>query len=235
MFTSWEERYTIRAYEADEQNKARLSSLWDILQDAASSHAAELGFDYQTLYEKGIFWMLCRMRLEIHRYPKMGEKILVKTISGGVDKIFAIRDYFIYDELQNKIAQGRSCWIIANRQTLKPEKIQKHIPQLHFPAQGDLPGKILVTGTPQNKYSVTVSYSDIDVNHHVNNGRYIHWIENTMDAAGLDPHPTWIQVNFIAEEKKGAEIEILPYHADDKFYYEMKNQEGKLILQAQGA
>lgn len=234
MLMTWEQSYTIRAYEVDASNKARLSVLWDVLQDAASIHAEKLGFDFQTLQKIEVFWMLCRMRLDVIRYPEMGEKISVKTTPSGIDKVFAIRDYEVFDSSNVLIARGRSCWIIANRKTLRPERVKAHVPQLDNPVRGDIPSKILYGGIAISEKKVIVEYGDIDVNQHVNNGRYLHWIEDAMDADGLDPHPAGIQVNYIAEEKKGAVLRIIHYEKEDKFYYEIKNQEDKLVLQVEG-
>ena len=165
----------------------------------------------------------------------MGDEIIVSTVPVGVDKkIFAVRDYEVTDLSGSLIAKARSCWIIANLSTLKPEKIQSHVPQLNMPVEGKIPGKIRFCGEKTGERQVIAGYGDIDLNKHVNNGRYISWIEDTMDYIGFYPHLRSLQVNYIAEEKKGACIIIKTYKKENQLYFEMINTDGKLILQAIG-
>ena len=51
-----------------------------------------------------------------------------------------------------------------------------------------------------------------------------------MDYIGFYPHLRSLQVNYIAEEKKGACIIIKTYKKENQLYFEMINTDGKLIL-----
>ncbi len=57
MFTH---TYSIRAAEVDATGRASLTTLLDLFQDIANRHATELGWDMQTLLDRGEAWLMAQ-------------------------------------------------------------------------------------------------------------------------------------------------------------------------------
>ena len=71
---------------------------------------------------------------------------------------------------------------------------------------------------PAGEHTLTklkVKLDDIDVNHHVNNARYVHWAVNCYDPEFISLHtPDTIEVNYLLEGHQGEMINILTATSD---------------------
>lgn len=83
-----EENFKIRTYDVDYKNDIKISSLLNYMQECASNHANELTFGYEYLNNKGLFWVLSRLKLNIYRYPEVNEELKITTWPKGTDKLF---------------------------------------------------------------------------------------------------------------------------------------------------
>ena len=87
------ENYTIRAYQTAPDGCARLSTLCNLLQEAASRHAEMLDFGYETMRRRQLFWVLARLTVRVERFPGFGDTVVVRTWPKGFNGPFALRDY----------------------------------------------------------------------------------------------------------------------------------------------
>ncbi|MCX8094361.1 MAG: thioesterase, partial [Candidatus Goldbacteria bacterium] len=150
-----------------------------------------------------LIWAITKLKLNMTRMPNWQENIKVKTWAPFVDKYFAYRNFEIMDEKDNIIGKSTFNWVIIdvlNKKTVIPtefsDRWQFHKTPLFF----ELKGKIERITTPEKSREITVSYLDIDVNNHVNNVRYIHWIIDCIDFKILKEKVIKdIEVNFLAE------------------------------------
>ena len=216
-------KYVIRTSECDNNFNIRLSALWDIMQDVAVHHAGFLGFGHETMLKNGNFFALMRMNVKIKRYPKSQEKITVETYPAGIYKIFCVRKYNIFDEKGEKIAEGTSLWIIVDAGSNRPLRPNKAYPKAQFTNsnyEGETPEKIGIPESFDFLRKVTAEFCDIDANNHVNNSRYINWLENAIrpDRAPIKE----LNANYVLETKIGDELDIL--RNSDTFV--LKDKEG---------
>jgi len=202
-------QYQIRATECDSNFNIRLSALWDLMQDAAAHHANILGFDHEEMVKNGNFFILVRMSANIKCYPKSGERIRVETYPAGMHKLFCVRRYEVFDEKDEKVAEATSLWIVVDCLTsrpLRPNKAYPDSPVTSFDYEGEICEKINIPEDLEFLRKVVAEFSDIDVNNHVNNARYINWIENMVRSGG-EPIKS-INVNYIQEIKLGEELDM---------------------------
>jgi len=207
--------YIIRENECGPNYEIRLASLWDIMQDAADNHAGLLGFNHEAMRKNGNFFALIRMKVTIKKYPKAREKIFVETYPAGLSKLFCVRKYDIFDENGEKIAEASSLWIIVDIETgrpLNPRKAYKDEEIFEFSYEGDIPDKLNPINDSIEIKKMTAEFCDIDGNNHVNNSRYINWLENAL-RPNCPPISSLI-VNYIAETKLGEQL-YLKRNGDD--------------------
>jgi len=110
----------VRTCEVDFHNRLKASALFDLMQEAASNNAVQLGFGYDDMRERNQFWVLSRAMLRVHSAPGFGEEIIVETWPKGVEKLFALRDFIFYDSAMARIGEATTAWLIVNAGTLRP-------------------------------------------------------------------------------------------------------------------
>ncbi len=212
---------TVHSYDIDFNSRLNVFSLFNYFQEIAWEHAGILRFGYNDLSENNQFWALSRIRVEIKSLPRWTDEITLITYPRGVDGPFALRDYEIFNAKGERIIAGASSWLIVNAKTHRPVR----------PTELDLTNAVndhralsvnasKVADVKLNPISVDeliVKASDIDVNYHVNNTRYVEWAYNTFP---LDYHKNnllkVVEVNFLAEGKENNKLNLERYQLSEK-------------------
>lgn len=220
----FEKEYRVHVYETGPNGKLNLYSLFNYLQDIASDHAEILGFGRNDLLSENRFWVLSRMYGEIKNWPVWEDSIIIKTWPNGTDNLFAIRNYEVSFPDGRSIASISSSWLILDMTT---RKIQRPTTLAHFSAdiKHDVSPVRSATklsaahmdGTTAQTFRIKTS--DLDLNLHTNNVKYLNWVYDTYDLGFLmknDPQST--EINYLAESKYGEEIMIRTSVENDVFY-----------------
>ena len=170
----------VESFDADLHNKLKISSLFNYMQDIASFHAEQLGVGYHTLQENKIFWVLSWAKTEIQSLPSYGETLKIKTWAKGKHRLFYMRDFVFYNENSEEIIRATSAWLLLNSETKRMTDLSKigidlpSFPEEH--AIEEYPGKFKFDVGVPSQFDRKIYYSDIDINEHVNNSRYIEFI-----------------------------------------------------------
>lgn len=223
MGTTYTEKYTVTCYETDSSMKLRLFSLLNYAQEIAYRHATALGFGYDALMENNLAWVLSRMLVKVNRMPLWRDEISIETWHRGQDKVFSVRDFVVRDKNGEELVTITSSWLIINVMTRRihrfdrllrqDQKIEDYInPQACMDCTAY---KIEIPSDPIGSDAHTVKYSDIDLNAHVNNAKYIEW---AMDRVYNDiPENGELKefcVNFNHEARLGQRIEFTKFISD---------------------
>lgn len=200
----WTEQFTVRTWDVDRNNRLSPASLFNFFQEVAGNHATELGVGKDALLRGNQAWVLSRMTALMYRRPGWQELITVRTWPRGTEKLFAIRDYDIIDGLGVTIAQGRSAWLLVDIEKLRPlrpQALTEHLPtNTDMPAINDGAGALSARTNLEGAGSRRAAYSDIDYNGHVNNARYIQWIQDMLDERVLEEANRFrLDINYLAE------------------------------------
>lgn len=198
--------------DADYYRKLKLSSLFNYFQDVASLHAQNLSLGVEELLAKhGVTWVLVKILVKMERIPIINEEIIVDTWPNEPKKLEFERDFFIKDIQGNIIGRAISSWVIMDvdsREIRKTELFPGKFPPFNQPRAIDgRMGKIKANGQLKEVYKKVIGYSDIDINGHLNNSKYIDYI---MDCFSLEKHGKYtvdtIQVNYLNEALPGDTI-----------------------------
>jgi len=210
---TWEDTYLVSFYEVDAKNRIFLPNLWKYLQETAWNHANRIGIGYSDLSQNNFFWILSRLAIDINEYPAWGDKIRVKTWLLESSRLFAFRDFSIVRENGRIIGGAKSGWVVLDLKTRKPQRIEPFLKGLD-PLPDQHGGKTVLDklpapSAPNEETFFTVRYSDLDLNLHVNNARYIEWI---LDGYSFEMHQTHqissFEINFLAESNCGDELVV---------------------------
>ena len=203
--------YTVTALHADCFGRARISSLLRFAQDAAEEHCLQLGTDWDSMAKRNYFWAVIRQRMEITRLPRTGETVTVKTWPMPTTRVAYPRATAGYDEAGNELFRVISLWVImdkTSRAMIRPDKSGVEVlgttdgTELKAPAG-------LPAGTFENHLLRTVCFSDLDVNGHMNNTRYLDWLCDLIPADFHREHPVKaVTICYMSEALEGQQLQL---------------------------
>jgi acyl-ACP thioesterase len=205
------ENYLVTSADVDFQQKIRFSSLTNFLIQIAWKHAEILKWGVDDLMKHNLVWVLSAMQIKLDNYPGWREQVTIETWPKGINRLFYLRDFIIYDSGGKKIGKATSNWILIDVTSRRPKlhqlddevfkknlnrhAIEEIIPSLKF------------KGQVESETNYITKYSDIDVNNHLTTTRYIDWIFDTYDLEQLKTNPPLgLTVNFNKEVVFGKEV-----------------------------
>jgi len=213
------ETYQIRSYEVDCCNRLSVLSLFSFMQEAAGKHAAALGVSIHQLLAENFTWLLARLKIKIHSYPGWNDRIRVRTWPSGTRQLFALRDFEIKDDQDRLIAAAVSAWLVIDLKRRRPARIAPFAERLR-PIEGshilpDKLDKLAAFDHHDHKRNFIVRYSDLDINQHANNVRFVEWVVEGMPPAVLKTCvPAEIEINFLAEAFYNDQIQAVCHALD---------------------
>lgn len=203
----------------DAEYRLKPNSFMDLAQDIAIYGADQLGFGDKTIVAKNAAWILSRMRFTYVRPIRRHERFKMETWHRGLNGLFFIRDYRILGEDGQLAMLGTSSWVIMDISTRRLVRNDSMTDVVDFTPQNTesaiedpAPKVAMPRGVePEPVGEHVVLYSDIDVNHHANNAKYIQW---AMDALPLDltteKSVKDVTINFNKEARPGESVAL--YH-----------------------
>lgn len=144
------------------------------------------------------------MKIKIDKYPKWNNKIKIKTWPKALDRLFALRDFVVINEQGEEIIKATSYWLMLNIKRKRPIRISKKFKNFRYMdnkhALQDKLTKLNMDYEFDKIIKEAVKYSDIDVNNHVNNARYIEWVFNNININKLkNKKAKTIEAHFLSE------------------------------------
>ncbi len=205
---SWSESFSIRSYEVDPAGYASVQTICNLLQEAASNHAQHLGTSIESLEAHSLIWVLSRLHIEVHSYPGWRDVVRVQTWPSGTQGIFATREFLVYNEQDELLVRGTSAWLLLHTERRKPVRPPAFILGVlagnEERALDDSFPRFALAFDPLEARRFTVRYSDLDVNGHVNNVRYIDWaVESVPQELFKNRRIAELEVVFRAETLYG--------------------------------
>lgn len=238
MNSIWENTFKITAYDVDANNRLKVSRVFDYFQDAASNDAERLNFGYKNFIPLGLLWVLSWVKIEFISYPKFMDEIKIQTWGKKQHKLYSMRDFLILNADDEIIIRGTSAWLLLDFKSLRPRILTQLYPELKLletkDALTDLPQKINQKPETALVYTKHIRYSDIDLNQHTNNAKYIELMSDCFDQEFYKTHSVKsLTVSFNAETKFGDEIELYKGSIDTpspSHYVEAKNKSTKAVV-----
>ena len=206
----FEQIVTVAAEDVTTSGKLKLSSLLRYAQEASGGHCDILGFDWDTLAAKGLFWAVLRHRVEIHRLPIAGETVTVQTWPMPATRSAYPRAVRGLDSSGNILFEVVSLWVlmnIASRAMILPGKSGVDVPGILRGDEIAAPGS-LAPGNYDNSVHWHISDDDLDRNGHVNNAKYFDHVE-ALTGSFADTHsPRELTVCYLSETLPGQTVQL---------------------------
>lgn len=211
--------FEVGSFQVHPNGQISLTSLADLMQEIAWRHADSADFG-RNLLDSHQMWVLSRLEIRVLKFPKWGDRIRIFTGGRGSEKLFAFREFLVWDQNQQVLARAMSSWLLLHTETKRIQRPEQVLPAALFdPAKKPAwqPQKLTTEGELIGKEEIKVRQSDLDLYNHVNNTSYIRWVENFLADHGF--FPTQLSINYLAESLSGDVVEV-------SFY---ENESGKCL------
>lgn len=179
-----EREYNLRVSDFDKFRRIRPAAVLDLFQDIAGIHAVDLGCGYGDLLEQKMMWVLVRVKFTVVSNPIMYSKVLLETWPLEPSRIGFRREYKMSDNNGNILIKGSSEWVIVHSEERRFLPVKDIYPikegfcqeQMHTEKLSKL--KDFEPNMPQK--AIVPRYSDIDMNGHVNNIKYMDYVIDSI-------------------------------------------------------
>lgn len=203
--------YEIAPIHTDCFGRTKASALLHFAQEAAGNHCLELVLDWDTLAKKNLFWAVIRTKMQILRQSAIGEKITVETWPMPTTRSAFPRSCVGIDENGNEVFRCISLWVLMDtnkRSMLLPGKSGIALTGTLRGTELAAPGSLHPVAA-ENTLARKICFTDLDRNGHMNNARYMDWLDDLLPAQFHAAHPVKeLTLCYLAEGLEGEKTDI---------------------------
>lgn len=160
-----------------------IGHLGNNLLNAADFHSNDRGYGVNYLNSVNKTWVLSRLSVELDKFPAIYEDFVVETWIDSVMRYFTNRNFKITNKDEYVYGYGKSIWAMIDTTTRQPVDILKTSNETiseYLEADYANPikksSRVKLDDDLKLQQSILTTYSDIDINGHVNSIKYIEHI-----------------------------------------------------------
>ncbi|KAK1437652.1 hypothetical protein QVD17_03447 [Tagetes erecta] len=188
----YQQTVVVRSYEVGPDKTVTPQSILNLLQETALNHvwmSGLLGDGFGATHgmmKNNLIWVVTRMQVQVDQYPIWGEILEIDTWVGASGKNGMRRDWEIRSHTTGIVfARATSTWVMMNQTTRRlskmPDEVRAEIEPWFIHKQAiteESPEKIdkLDDNAKYINSGLQAKRSDLDMNHHVNNVKYVGWM-----------------------------------------------------------
>lgn len=203
--------FTVEDIHLDRFRRLKPSVLLYFVQEIAGQHAALLGTDWETLVQKNLFWAIIRHRIQITRLPTAGETLQLQTWPMPTTRTAYPRATVAYDAQGQEVFRTVALWVLMDRNTramVLPGKSGVTVPGILRGNELDSPGSLAPVPLG-NLTSRRVGFSELDRNGHMNNTRYLDWVNDLLPSSFHEKQtPVQMSLCYLAEATEAQKIDL---------------------------
>ena len=210
MESIYEREFYIDDLVSDCFGRLKTSAALYFVQEMAGRHFDRIALA-TNLDLRNLIWVIIRHRLQVTRMPLKGETIRLETWPMPTTRTAYPRSVVAYDENGAELFRSITLWVLMDRDTramVLPGKSGILVPGIlrggELPAPGSLAPALCSASVKRR-----VCYSDLDVNNHMNNCRYLEWGADLLPSAFHKNHNLKdVTMCYLGEAREGDELTI---------------------------
>lgn len=209
---TFSKKFLITYREVDSRNQMKMNAVVDFMQDMSRLHASSLEVAYDT-DDAPYYWIIMRTKVVLDEYPQLDDVIRMETYIEGLDRLFSVRRFNIYNATNKQIGYIQGYYLLMDRTAHIPvrmKSVDKNLAIHNYSYQGDKLEKLNPQITEVKRcFTRRVYSSEIDSNNHMNNAHYVRWALDMFTTSELLKKPVReIQVQFVKEMLEGTEVSM---------------------------
>lgn len=207
--------YSVEPFTEDYCGNLAWGNLGNLLLRCASLHAGEHGFGYSQMIKVHHAWVLSRLVIEMQQMPHTGDDFVIETWVDRLYRQFTDRHFTIYRSDGSAYGHATSIWALIDTNTRQPADLEQLpnggfssalIPERHAPIS--TMGRMRMKN-PELAYTHKTSFSDLDINGHVNSIRYIELLLDYFSAQYIAEHPVRrVEMAYCLESYCGDQLDV---------------------------
>lgn len=204
----FQQEYEVTDLHVDRYGRLTPAKLLYLSQEVAWQHCLELS---DALSSRRLFWAVTRHRVQISRLPVQGDQLRLETWPLPTTRVAYPRSIVAYDQEGRECFRSISLWVLMNMDTramILPGK--SGISVVGTLRGGELPSPAGLIVRPMSSHRErAVSFTDLDRNGHMNNARYLDWIDDLLPSAFHQSHSAKeFTVCYLSEAREGQRLNL---------------------------
>lgn len=221
---TYRETFVVRSYQTDPTDHLAPTALLQMMQEMAGAHAELLKVGNTLTNELHLAWVLTRVEVRMKRYPRGHERIHITTFPMPNRRWLFPRYFLFHDDEGCEIGCAGSLWAlmdIRERKIAPASPAQERIPDnSDMTAPFGLPCTVVLPEAEVVPGEHRPAYTDLDVNGHVNNTRYLDWCRNALGTEVLGTRSIRdFALNFHLEVLPGQTVQTELRCTEDSFSF----------------
>ena len=205
------DNFTLSDLQCDRFGRLKPSAICWFVQEMASRHCLQLQLDWDTLASRGMFWAIIRHKVQVQRLPKKGEHIRIETWPMPTTRVAYPRNVVAFDEAGQELWRSTSLWVLMDMQSramILPGKSGVVVEGIL--RGGELPSPPSLSPAELSQaFQRTVRFSDLDLNGHMNNCRYLDWAADLMPSHFHQAHSLQeFTLGYLSEAREGDDLQL---------------------------
>lgn len=232
----YNKKFEIRLKDIGKDNEMTNVAILNILENVAAYHSDSVGIGVNTTKETMITWVLLDWKLNVIKRPKYGHTLNATTWARYANKCYSYRDFEIYDDSNNLCVIATSKWLLIDLAKNKLAKIDDDLIQRYEPEYGKSVFNILeldklnAPQTYKSNYQYTTCRSDIDVNKHMHNLRYLDLAYEALPYEVYNGQAfNDVRITYKKEVKLGDVLNCKYCFVNNKHIVGIYNNEGNIL------
>ena len=235
----YSDEFTVTDLQCDRFGRLKMSAICWFVQEMAGRHCNLLGLDWQTLAQRRLFWAIIRHRVQVTRLPRKNERIRLETWPMPTTRVAFPRSVVALDEDGNELFRSVSIWVLMDLDTramILPGKSGVAVSGLLRGGELASPGSLHPV-QPAQRQQRTVGFTDLDINGHMNNCRYLDWAADLLPSDFHRDHPIRdFTLSYLSEAREGDGLTLGYGHGNDgSLQLEIQRIEGDQVHRIFGA
>ena len=209
----YEKEHTLLMRDCDRFKRVKPSVVLAMFQDCSEALTEGWGVGLEAMLARDVIWVAAKVECRVlARLPEHTETVRVRGWATRCRSgVFPFR-YELLDAAGERLMEGCSMWVLSDLATHSmmspripkitlptPEPEGAPLPRMPAIRQPEAPAR-----TPRR-----VLFSEVDINGHLTNTRYIDWITDLVPAAFHEEHPmTGLRIDYRRETFPEEEIAL---------------------------
>ena len=180
VLAEYEETRLLTTDDCDHTGGWKMEKILSSMQNLAGSHADSLGAGFRQLRPKDLAWVISKTKVEMEKLPLFWHTVTLKTWTGKERHGIYPRYFSFHDEKGELLGGATVYWSLmdlAKRQMATAEQTSSVVlPASEKPPVCKPPKSVRLPDIPPKREIRQMPvYSELDVNGHLNNTKYVAW------------------------------------------------------------